>query len=94
MPFEPGNQLAKDRSNPPREWTEALRIAVKDAIGDKPKLRIIAEGVVTKAINGDMAAVKEIGERLDGKSVQPVAGDNKDGAIKVEHTFRWMKPDE
>lgn len=32
------------------------------------KLRMIADALVEKAIGGDVAAIREIGDRLDGKS--------------------------
>ncbi len=38
-------------------------------------LRKIAETVVTQALAGNKDAWKEIGDRLDGRAVQPIAGD-------------------
>ena len=52
-------------------WADAVRVAVNDHVdGDlkKPKaLRQLAANLVKMALEGDMAAVKEIGDRLDGK---------------------------
>jgi len=60
------------------EWRDALRKALKDyeASGIKrgQALRKIAEKLVEKALEGDMAAIVEIGNRLDGKPAQPVLG--------------------
>jgi len=54
-------------------WRDALHLAV-NAPGPegKKKLRHIAETVVRLAMGGDMAAVKEIGDRLDGRPHQTV----------------------
>ncbi len=53
-------------------WSDAIRIEVNEAYedGDRKKLRALAEKLVAKALDGDMAAMKEIGDRLDGKSPQ------------------------
>lgn len=64
---------------PPKEksFANMLRIAINEAIVDdqgvsKPKLRAVAEMLVTKALEGDMAAIKEVADRLDGKAAQAV----------------------
>ncbi len=53
-------------------WSDAIRIAVNEAYedGDRKKLRALAEKLVAKALDGDMAAIREIGDRLDGKPAQ------------------------
>jgi hypothetical protein len=37
------------------------------------KLRRLAEALVKKGLDGDVTALKEIGDRMDGKSVAQVA---------------------
>ena len=39
--------------------------------GDHKALRAIAQGLIEKATEGDVAAIKEIADRLDGKPAQP-----------------------
>ncbi len=54
-------------------WRDALMRAVRRRIGDKKNpqaLEEIADVVVASALEGDMKAVKEIGDRLDGKPSQ------------------------
>jgi hypothetical protein len=60
---------AKDKS-----WADAIRIAVNEAYegGDRKKLRVLADRLVDKALEGEIAAMKEIGDRLDGKAAQSV----------------------
>ena len=62
---------------------DALMIALKreaeGADGQKTrKLQLIAEKLVDKACEGDIAAIKEVADRVDGKSVQPIGGDSDD----------------
>jgi len=54
----------------------ALNRAAKDADG-KPtrKMALIADKLVELAIEGDMAAIKEINDRVDGKASQPLVGE-------------------
>ena len=63
-------------------WSDAIRIAVNEAYegGDRKKLRALAEKLIMKALDGDMAAMKEIGDRLDGKSPQYSEIAGRDGA--------------
>ena len=58
-----------------KTWADAIRIAVNEAYedGDKKKLRVLADKLVDKALQGEIAAMKEIGDRLDGKAAQSVA---------------------
>lgn len=71
---------------PPSEKTFAnmLRVAIKDAHetgGDK--LRAVADALVNKALTGDVPAIKEIADRLDGKVPQALVGDNDLDPIKL-----------
>ena len=56
---------AKDKN-----WGDAIRIAVNEAYedGDKKKLRVLADKLVDKALGGDIAALREIGDRLGRKA--------------------------
>ena len=51
-------------------WEDAIRRAI--LADDGKRLRQIAEKLLDKAAEGDVTAMKEIGDRLDGKSMQPV----------------------
>jgi hypothetical protein len=54
-----------------RPWTDALRIiANHDDVKGKRKLLRMAEKTFALALKGDMSAVQEIGNRLDGKPAQ------------------------
>jgi hypothetical protein len=58
----------KNSSKTNRLWAETIRRAVVQ--DDAQRLRLIAEALLNKATEGDMAAIKELGDRLDGKALQ------------------------
>lgn len=70
-----------------KRWSDALQRAVMRESAGKgsPKwLEVIADRVCQEAANGDMTAVKEIGERLDGKPKQTVDSNvNLDGKLEL-----------
>ena len=67
-------------------WSDAVRIAAMREGTDnegkvRKKLNILADNLLDAALAGDMAAVKEIGDRIDGKPKQQtaVSGPNGEG---------------
>lgn len=77
---------------PPKEksFANMLNIAIKEAIEgtDKTKLRAVADALVEKAIAGDVQAIKEVADRLDGKVPQAVVGDDEHDPINLVHEIR------
>jgi hypothetical protein len=75
-----------------KPWRDAIRLAVNATTGDgdPKKLRLIAEKLVELALAGDAAAIKEIGDRLDGKPAQAVVGEGEGGAIEISHIVRTI----
>ena len=53
-----------------RAWSETIRRVV--AQNDSEKLRAAAEKLVELAQAGDVAALRELGDRLDGKAAQQI----------------------
>lgn len=54
-------------------WGDALRVAVlRPAEDGRQRLAHIAEQTALAAMGGDMQAIREIGDRLDGKPAQAV----------------------
>lgn len=72
---------------PPKEksFANMLNIAIKQAHDEgRDKLRAVADALVEKAIAGDVQAIKEVADRLDGKVPQGViGGDEDDTALTV-----------
>ncbi len=74
---------------PDKLMRDALMLALKreaeDADGKlTKKLSLIADALVNKAMTGDVAAIKEIADRVDGKAVQPIAGSDEDPPIRLQ----------
>lgn len=52
---------------------------------DKDRLRAAAESLLTAAANGDLGAIKELGDRLDGKAAQSVTiGGDPDAPLETK----------
>jgi hypothetical protein len=62
-------------------WSEAIRRAVLQG----KKLDSLANAIITAAEGGDIAALKEIGDRLEGKVAQTIQGENG----PVELVITW-----
>lgn len=81
-----GNQNAYKN----KPWSDALRRAMARFDGGKENaLNLIADQTVKAAVSGDQWAIKEIGERMDGKASQSVEHSTPDGeafplSMKVE----------
>lgn len=74
MPFEKGNQLgAKSRL-----FDQALKRAI--AQDDGKRLRSAAEKLLDLASSGEAWAIKELADRLDGKSQQHVSVERKNAS--------------
>lgn len=72
-----GNQNAKKN----KPWADALNRAL--LAEDGRKLRALADKLVDRALEGDVTALKEIGDRIDGKPAQIIQGD-ADNPLAVE----------
>lgn len=76
-------------------WRDAIMRAVRRLETDAPpkklkpeqKLERLADALVTEGIKGEVPALKEIGDRLDGRPVQQVVG-AEGGPLEVS-----LKPD-
>lgn len=76
-----------------KEWRDAISEAL-DVVGPGKKqgLLKIATTLVNGAIAGDLQMMKEIGDRLDGKAVQPIGGDDESPPINVRATVNFVTP--
>jgi hypothetical protein len=65
-------------------WADAIRRAVLRVDKQKRKhINILADRLVQAGIKGDISALREIGDRLDGRAHQSIGGDGKAGEITI-----------
>jgi hypothetical protein len=64
---------------------KAALVRLVDA--DPKRLDEFAEKLWATALEGDVSAMREVADRLDGKVPQAVVGDDEHGPI--EHVIRW-----
>lgn len=76
-----GNQNSSKNN---RLWAETIKRAVTQS--DSERLRRIAEALLVKAEDGDMSAIKELGDRLDGKASQAIEA-SISGELEVNHAL-------
>lgn len=69
-----------------RLWANTIRRAVVQ--GDAERLRLIAEKLLSMAEAGDIQAMKEIGDRLDGKPKQQIEASGEGGGPLL---LTWQK---
>lgn len=88
-PFQPGqsgNPNGRPKSKP---FREAIQRALEEAGDDKKALQAVATALVGKAMMGDVPAIKELADRMDGKVAQAIiGGEEDDPEIKVSWLAR------
>jgi hypothetical protein len=84
-PGQSGNPSGRPKSKP---FKEALERAIAERGLDNSAIALLV-----KANSGDVAAIREIADRLDGKVAQPIAGDDET-QFKTVLEVSWKKPDE
>lgn len=73
---QPGNSNAAKN----KPWSEVIR---RVALRDKKRLARIAEALLKKCEEGDLPALKEFGDRFEGKVPQGIEGTGEGGALTV-----------
>ena len=66
-----GNQNSSKNN---RAWGKVVKkLAIQE---DYKRIHRVAEALFRKAEDGDVAAIKELGDRIDGKASQEITGDS------------------
>lgn len=87
-PGESGNPGGRPKAKP---FADALRMEIAAAGADGKALRIVAAKLLEKAAEGDMQAIKELADRVDGKVAQAIiGGDEDDNPIVTEIIIRGV----
>lgn len=79
-----GAQAGNKNASHDKPWSDAIRRAL--LADDGKKLRTLAEKLVERAEGGDITALREIGDRIDGKPRQQMEVTGKDGADLIPPT--------
>lgn len=71
-----------------RLWADTIRRVLIQSDGER--IRALAEALINKASEGDVSALKEIGDRIDGKSAQALTlgGDQEN---PLEMVIKWQQ---
>ena len=93
MAFQPGQSGNPNGTKQPQRWRDAIKRALelrsrKDQLD---ALDTLAEKLLEQCDAGDLAALKELGDRLDGKSHQVISGPDG-GVIPVGIKVSYERP--
>jgi hypothetical protein len=86
------NQGNKNSSKEKRIWGNIIRkLAVQE---DYKRLHAMAEKLYEKAAEGDLGAIKEVGDRLDGKAIATTELTGLDGSdLPLSIGLRFVEPE-
>jgi hypothetical protein len=85
-----GGNAARPKTSRPMWEALAAELRRESDDGDGADiLRLIARKLAAKALEGDLGAIKEIFDRMDGKSVAGAAPDEPPGKV----VFEWKDPE-
>ena len=87
-----GNQNAKQA----KVWSSAIKRALARRSGESVDkgLDALADKLVEAAAEGDQWALREIGDRMEGKAAQTtiVQGDEEGGPVKMQGIIDLVRP--
>ena len=88
--FKPGNTVSADG----RRWHQAIKQAALKRHGRSKQtmLEAAADALVQMAVDGDIGALKEVGNRLDGMAHQSVSVDNTGNNRSITVQLSFVKP--
>lgn len=71
-------------------WADAIRRAIKRREEKDPlALERMAEVLLNKVVEGDMAAIKELGDRIDGKAAIQVTHEGGETPVQMKIIAVW-----
>jgi len=92
---EKGGQPGNNNATKGKPWRDAINRALKkrSVTGRAAALEEIAEKMLQAAELGEPWAIKELGDRIEGKPAQAIiGGDEDDPAIKVVGEINLVRP--
>ena len=74
-----------------KPFRDALRLEIAEAGDNFRELRVIARALINEGKTGNVVAIKEIGDRLDGRPAQAIiGGDADDPAVRIHQTVEQI----
>lgn len=82
---ERGGQVGNQNARKGRVWTQAIERALeKRSRADQIEaLDVLAEKLLAKCDEGDLGALRELGDRLEGKAATIIAGDSERPPVAI-----------
>ena len=76
---------SKNHTKTTRAWSDAVRMAVarREKLNQPGTLRDLADAFIDKVLEGDMTAIREFGDRYEGKVPQAIEGPGEDGSFII-----------
>lgn len=91
-----GAPIGNNNATKNRLWTLAIQKAIERRSSKKDQLEALielAENLLAKVDEKDMTAIKELGDRLEGKPHQTIGGDTPNGEIPISMTVKYVGTD-
>lgn len=90
----PGGGQLGNRNAEKRQWNAAIyRALEKRGTSRLEALDNLAEKLLAKCDEGDMSALRELGDRIDGKAAQAINVSGEDGGpLKGSLTVEFVSP--
>ena len=89
MPWAPGQSGNPEGRRVDKPWRDAIQRAIKRREESDPQaLERLADKLLKKVADGDVSAIKELGDRMDGKVPQAIGGTDVLPPIAIEQIVR------
>jgi hypothetical protein len=91
-----GGQLGNQNAARAKVWRAAIMRALERRKPADERVQAIdelADKLIALVAQGDLGALKELGDRLDGKPAQAIVGDDDHPPVKMEGVLRFVKPE-
>jgi hypothetical protein len=85
MPFQPGQSGNPTGGRKSRIWRNAIERALtrRSKEGSLAEIDRLADALIDAALGMDVPALREFGDRVDGKVPQGIVGDDDESPIRV-----------